>query len=177
VRVARGASEEPADPDELGRILVRGPGRMLGYLGEGEASERAMRGGWCETGDVGALDRDGFLTVVDRRERFVTVGAALVAHSRIEEALRAQLPPSAGELAVVACPADSGKIAVVHSLRAVDLEALRNSAVAAGVPDRILPACREWIAVERLPRQASGKLDLRNLERRLSGSGARPAAR
>jgi len=69
VRVARGTSDEPADPDEVGRILVRGPGRMLGYLGEPEATERALRGGWCETGDVGALDRDGFLTVVDRRER------------------------------------------------------------------------------------------------------------
>jgi acyl-[acyl-carrier-protein]-phospholipid O-acyltransferase / long-chain-fatty-acid--[acyl-carrier-protein] ligase len=175
VRVARGASEDPADPDELGRILVRGPGRMLGYLGEPEATERALRAGWCETGDVGALDRDGFLTVADRRERFAMLGEALVAHSRIEEALRARLSKSAGELAVVAWPSNQRRIAVVHNLRAVDLEQLRNSAIAAGIPAAILPPPREWIAVERLPRQPSGKLDLRSLERRLSEGEARPS--
>ena len=50
------------------------------------------------------------------------------------------------------------------------------TAIAAGIPAEILPPPREWIAVERLPRQSSGKLDLRSLERRLSvGEANRPA--
>jgi len=55
-----------ADADELGRVLVRGPGRMLGYLGEERALEPGAPDGWIDTGDRGALDRDGFLRVTGR---------------------------------------------------------------------------------------------------------------
>lgn len=165
VRILRGSGDELADPDEIGRILVRGPGRMSGYLGAPQA-DAAGPTGWYETGDLGALDRDGFLTLVDRRERFAALGDAFVPHTQIEEALRAPLPCGAGELAVVGRP-DSGAIAVVHTVRGVGLEALRAAALASGIPDSVLPRCSEWVCVERLPRLPSGKLDLRSLQRLL----------
>ena len=55
-----------ADPDEVGRIGVRGPGRMLGYLGEGPPPPPGDPAGWIDTGDLGTLDRDGFLRVTGR---------------------------------------------------------------------------------------------------------------
>lgn len=65
VRVVR-ADGALADPDEVGRILVRGPGRMLGYLGAERGLEPGDPQAWIDTGDLGALDRDGFLRVTGR---------------------------------------------------------------------------------------------------------------
>lgn len=63
VRIVREADGAACGPDERGRILVRGPGVMLGYLDDGGAIDPEGRDGWFDTGDLGALDRDGFLTL------------------------------------------------------------------------------------------------------------------
>jgi len=66
VRVVRAADGALAEPDEVGRVLVRGPGRMRGTLGAERELEPGDAAGWVDTGDLGALDRDGFLRITGR---------------------------------------------------------------------------------------------------------------
>ena len=72
---------------EPGLLLVRGPNVMHGYLGQPEKTAEVLRDGWYCTGDVAALDEDGFLQITDRLSRFSKIGGEMVPHIKIEEKL------------------------------------------------------------------------------------------
>jgi len=55
--------------DKEGLLLVKGPGRMIGYLGQPELTKEVLRDGWYVTGDIASLDEDGFITITDRFSR------------------------------------------------------------------------------------------------------------
>lgn len=71
----------------IGEILVRGDVVMKGYWDNPEASEMALRGGWLHTGDMGALDEDGFLTLKDRSKDVIISGGSNVYPREVEEVL------------------------------------------------------------------------------------------
>ena len=73
---------------EDGEILVRGACVMKGYWNEPEATAKALEGGWLHTGDVGELDRDGYILITDRKKDFIkNSGGDMIAPARIEGAL------------------------------------------------------------------------------------------
>jgi long-chain acyl-CoA synthetase len=73
---------------EDGEILVRGECVMKGYWNEPEATAKALDGGWLHTGDVGELDRDGYIVITDRKKDFIkNSGGDMIAPARIEGAL------------------------------------------------------------------------------------------
>jgi HIP---CoA ligase len=148
-----GLENAPAHPGEQGpgEILLRGPNVMLGYLDDPAATRAAIdAGGWLHTGDVGCLDRRGYLTITDRLKDMYICGGFNVYPAEVEQVL-ARLDGVA-ESAVVGV-ADSrlgevGKAYVVtrpgHGLDAAD----------------VLAFCRERLANYKVPRHVEFRADL-----------------
>lgn len=96
--------DRPLPPGEIGEIVCRGPQLMNGYWNRPEATERALRGGWLHTGDVGFRDADGFFTILDRKNDLLISGGFNVYPREVEDALLAC--DGVVEAAVVGLPDD-----------------------------------------------------------------------
>jgi long-chain acyl-CoA synthetase len=89
-------------PGERGEIVLRGPTVMKGYHNLPRETEEALRGGWLHTGDVGYLDEDGYLYVVDRLKDMIIRGGENIYAKELEEFLYSL--PEVSEAAVVGMP-------------------------------------------------------------------------
>src|SRR5262249_25617095 len=87
VRIIEPETSAPLPPGQPGLLLVHGPNVMKGYLALPEKTAEVLRDGWYVTGDVAALDEDGFLQITDRLSRFSKIGGEMVPHIKVEEAL------------------------------------------------------------------------------------------
>lgn len=87
---------------EVGEIIVAGENIMLGYWQDPAATADAIREGWLYTGDLGKLDADGYLYIVDRKKDMIIVGGTNV-YPREVEAIISQMP-QVSEVAVVGVP-------------------------------------------------------------------------
>jgi len=98
VRIAGDHGQDLA-PGEVGEVLVRGDTVMAGYWRNAQATSDALRDGWLHTGDVGCLDDDGFLTLMDRSKDLIISGGSNIYPREVEEALLTA--PGIAEAAVV----------------------------------------------------------------------------
>jgi acyl-CoA synthetase (AMP-forming)/AMP-acid ligase II len=87
---------------EVGEIIVKGDTVMSGYWNNPEATARSLRDGWLWTGDVGAFDADGFLTLKDRSKDMIISGGTNIYPREIEDVLN--LHPAVAECSVVGRP-------------------------------------------------------------------------
>jgi O-succinylbenzoic acid--CoA ligase len=159
VRVV-GSDGRDAPTDEAGEILIRGPIVMSGYLNQSEATSRAITDGWLHTGDIGRIDADGYLYVLDRRDDLIVTGGENVYPAEVEAVLQSH--PSIAESAVIG--AEDGE----WGQRVVAIARLEGDE--SGTDATSLQIfCRERLAgykvpkefrfvTEPLPRTASGKL-------------------
>ncbi|NLP85737.1 long-chain fatty acid--CoA ligase [Microbacterium sp. CFH 90308] len=102
VRVVDPDSGLPLDGEATGELWVRGPSVFAGYLGDDDATARAMSGGWLRSGDLVARDADGRYRVVDRLKDIFISGGENVAPAEVEYALC--LHPLVAAAAVVGVP-------------------------------------------------------------------------
>jgi len=87
---------------ERGEVVTRGPTTMKGYHNRPEATAEVMRGGWLHTGDIGYLDEDGFLYLVDRKKDMIIKGGENIYPAELEDVLYRH--PKVAEAAVVGVP-------------------------------------------------------------------------
>jgi fatty-acyl-CoA synthase len=147
---------------EVGEIAIRGPEVMVGYWKNPEATAATLVEGWLRTGDLGYLDEEGYLFVVDRAKDMLISGGLNVYPAEIEKVLAAL--PGVTELAVIGVPdREWGETPAVI--------AVGDDAV---TPASVLDACRGVLAdfkmprylvvrTEPLPRNMSGKVLKREL--------------
>jgi long-chain acyl-CoA synthetase len=101
VRVVDGAGAALL-PGEAGEILVRGDSVMRGYWDDSDATAESLRGGWLHTGDVGAFDEDGYLTLMDRSKDVIISGGTNIYPREVEEVLLEH--PAVSEVSVIGKP-------------------------------------------------------------------------
>ena len=133
--------ELPAD--EVGEVCVRGPNVMLGYYGLPDETERTLRKGWLHTGDVGKLDADGFLYIVERKKDLIIRGGFNVYPREVEEVLYAH--SKVAEAAVV------GMRDPLMGEDVLAFVALKPGAAA--TEDEIVTFCQERLARYKCPKQ------------------------
>lgn len=92
----------PAAPGEAGEVRVRGEGAMKGYDNDPTATSETMQDGWIRTGDIGRLDEDGFLWLIDRKKDVMITGGVNVYPKEIEQELERH--PAIEEVAVIGIP-------------------------------------------------------------------------
>lgn len=150
-----------APPGEAGEILVAGPTVFAGYFDDPAATARALRDGWLHTGDIGRLDSDGFLYVLDRRNDLIVSGGENVYPAEVEAALEAH--PGVREAAVVGVPDPRWGQVVAAALVLEPGATVEESELDAWLRPRLagykLP--RRWLVLDALPRTTSGKLQRR----------------
>jgi acyl-CoA synthetase (AMP-forming)/AMP-acid ligase II len=158
-------------PDERGELLVRGPQNTPGYLDRPDATAQLIDAdGWLHTGDVGWVDPDGFLHVVDRLKSLIKVNALQVAPAELEALLTTH--PAVADAAVIARPdARAGEVpvAVVVPRAELDPEELIDWVAARVARHKRIRAVR---LAKQIPRTPSGKI----LHRALVAEDRQPVA-
>ncbi|MFT4008679.1 MAG: AMP-binding protein [Nocardioidaceae bacterium] len=155
-------------PGERGEVVIQGPNVMVGYLNRPEATAEALRDGWLHTGDVGILDEDGYLRIVDRIKDMIIRGGENIYPKEIETVLYGH--PSVLEAAVVGRPDEVyGEVVVAYVAPYPDAELQ--------VED-LFATCRAHLTkvkvpvaihlVDALPKNPVGKIDKPQLRSQLA---------
>ncbi|MET8581064.1 4-coumarate--CoA ligase family protein [Streptomyces collinus] len=153
---------------EPGEILIRGPQVMKGYLGRPDATADMIdTDGWLHTGDVGHVDEDGWLFVVDRVKELIKYKGFQVAPAELEALLLTH--PGIADAAVIGAHDDDGnEIPHAFVVRQPTADGLTGGDVTAYVAERVAPykRVRAVTFIEDVPRAASGKILRRQLRER-----------
>jgi long-chain acyl-CoA synthetase len=148
------ADDRAVNVGEAGEIICRGAPVMPGYWQNPDANARTMKGGWLHTGDVGAFDEAGYLTLLDRSKDLIISGGANIYPREVEEVLLTH--PKVREVSVIGRPdADWGEVViayVVGDAPAAELDQLCLSRIAR------FKRPKEYVVVESLPKNNYGKI-------------------
>lgn len=150
---------------EAGEILIRGPQIMKGYLGRPDATAALIDpDGWLHTGDVGHVDADGWLFVVDRVKELIKYKGFQVAPAELEALLLTH--PGIADAAVIGVHDDDGnEVPHAHVVRRPTATGLSEGEVMMYVAERVAPykRVRRVTFIDGVPRAASGKILRREL--------------
>ena len=162
--------------DTEGLLLVKGPNRMIGYLGDPEKTAEVLRDGWYATGDIAAIDDDGFIRITDRLARFSKIGGEMVPHMKIEETVNEILGERSSVVVSVADAQKGERLAVLYSRADIAPEELWRALNETALPKLWIPKKENLIPVEEIPLLASGKADLKKAQAVAVESGAKRAS-
>ena len=162
---------------EGGRLFVRGPNVMKGYLNaEANAKFQAL-GGWYDTGDIVSVDAEGYLHILGRMKRFAKVSGEMVSLTAVEDALAGAFPHYGlhCQIAVITRPEENkgeALIAVTNEPK-LTLDEIRDAIKARGLTNLSVP--REIKVVKEIPKLGTGKVNHRELQALMESPSNPPA--
>jgi acyl-[acyl-carrier-protein]-phospholipid O-acyltransferase / long-chain-fatty-acid--[acyl-carrier-protein] ligase len=156
--------------EDGGRLHVRGPNIMKGYLNADANEKFKAEGGWYDTGDIVAVDSDGFLSVRGRMKRFAKISGEMVSLTAVEDALAGAFPQFGlrCQIAVVSVPdEDKGeRLIAISNEPKLTIDDLRKVIKGKGLTNLCVP--KEIKAVREIPKLGTGKINHRELQKLIS---------
>ncbi len=149
-------------PDgQPGLMLIKGPNVMRGYWNQPEKTAEAIRDGWYVTGDIAAVDEDGFVEITDRLSRFSKIGGEMVPHMLVERRLAELSGEPEAQFLVLSLPDEKKgeKLAVLYYNLRQPPDQLLARLAASDMPKLWVPDRRMFVPVDEWPTLASGKVD------------------
>lgn len=173
VRIENFETGQDCSVGEIGKILVKGPSVMKGYYDDPEQTAEVLKDSWYNTGDMGYLDKDGYLWHAGRFKRFTKVGGEMVSLVKVENTLEKYLPPEVlccvveimdekkGSLIIAAVSAEINKTEILRKMMTE-------------LPVIALP--RQFLTINELPVMGTGKVDFRSVTRMVQEIMNKPGA-
>jgi len=155
-------------PGEDGLILIAGPQLMREYLNESEKTSNAFveldEIRWYKTGDKGHMDKNGFITIVDRYSRFANIGGEMVSLGAVEAAICKVLKQAMTDVATVNVPdSKKGEQIVLLFVGDTDPDEIMDAIRSGGINPLMRPGA--IFKVDEIPRLGSGKCDFSGLKK------------
>lgn len=156
-----------------GRLHVRGPNVMKGYLNPEANAKFKELGGWYDTGDIVSVSEDGYISIQGRLKRFAKISGEMVSLTAVEDALAGAFPQYGlrCQVAVIAEPDEhkGEKLIAVSNEPRLTLDEIRNAIKARGLTNLCVP--RDIKVVREIPKLGTGKVNHRELEKLLMEEG------
>ncbi|MEY4026951.1 MAG: Long-chain-fatty-acid--CoA ligase [Pseudomonadota bacterium] len=151
---------------EVGEIVHRSPHLMLAYFHDDERTQAAFEGGWFHSGDLGTIDEEGYISVVDRKKDMIKSGGENVASREVEEMIYRL--PQVSEVAVIGLPDPQWVEAVTAVVVLKVGQVLDEDAVIAHCAQHMasFKTPKRVVFTDTLPKNPSGKLLKRDLRLR-----------
>jgi len=145
-----------------GLLMVKGPNVMLGYLDKKKETADVLADGWYNTGDIGSIDGDGFLTITGRLSRFSKIGGEMVPHPGVEQAYMKGLGTDEQVVVVTSVPEPKKgeELVVLYLDKAGSTDRLRKIISQSNLPNMWKPRQDNYIKIDSIPALGSGKLDI-----------------
>ncbi len=141
---------------------MTGPNQMRGYLGEPDLTRDVLRDGWYVTGDIAAIDEDGFIRITDRLSRFSKIAGEMVPHMKVEERLQALLrDPHTCVVTAVPDAAKGERLVALYTDPDVSAQDVWEQLSRCELPKLWIPKREDLHIVEAIPTLGTGKVDLR----------------
>jgi acyl-[acyl-carrier-protein]-phospholipid O-acyltransferase/long-chain-fatty-acid--[acyl-carrier-protein] ligase len=165
VRILDPETRQPMPANQPGLLFVRGPNVMQGYLNRPEKTAEVLIDGWYNTGDIAAMDEDGFIRITDRLSRFSKIGGEMIPHIKIEDKLQDLAEATEQVFAVTSIPDEKKgeRLIVLHTLPEGILRECLDRLAKSDLPALWKPRPDQFLQIENLPYLGTGKLDLRRL--------------
>lgn len=151
-----------------GRLLIKGPNIMLGYIKADKPGVIQPQAEWYDTGDIVEIDENDFITIAGRAKRFAKIGGEMVS-LMVPEELALQLFPDFTHAAIAVADEKKGEhIVLCSECESVTREAMVAAAKEKGIPEIAMP--KRIIHMPEIPRLGTGKIDYPELGRRIASS-------
>ncbi len=162
VKIVDRVTGKEVQAGQEGKILVKGDLVTSGYYNDYEETSLRIRDGWYDTGDMGVIDKDGYVTHRGRLRRFVKIGGEMVSLTKVESVLETILPAET-LCCVVEVPNLKKGAEIVAAVTTKEIEAKQiHKYMKKELPSLMVP--REYYVLDELPLMPSGKVNFRKVE-------------
>lgn len=150
--------------EQGGRLYVKGPNIMLGYLlADAPQQLKTLADGWYDTGDIVDVDPEGFITILGRVKRFAKIGGEMVSLGAIEQRLSALWPENHHAVIAVPSPQKGEQLLLFTTSPEITKETLIQHAKTHGLSEIQIP--KKIVLLARMPLLGSGKIDYTSLSK------------